>query len=395
MQAQSPDRAVRNPAFAQVYEHYAPVVDSFIKMRTHPNIILAELTGSDTWMRVYQKIDQWEDRGIPFSSWLHRVANNALIDRIRELKRQPLERSFDKEPELAETLPAPSPLGIDSEENQRIAEAMKRLTREQREVVELRFFGDLNIKEVAEATGNTEDGVKKLQARGLRNLQLGLIQDDTTEEMVPEIVAEPEKEVPFIKPKTTPPVWIYRPDLDQHEEARKTAPKITLPAPEPIETPKPASRVWVYKPELDQFPDVTPAQTSKETKIKSQPRKLKKLHQKNRGDLTPAELALALVLFPDPDQYPIVTKIKDAVELSGIPKGNIVNARTRLADKLSMQESPKDLMAKPRKRALLERLSTIDLYQHTTPEQRDQIMWFQMDKSQLEANAAKRSETSS
>ena len=49
--------------------------------------------------------------------------------------------------------------------------ALKRLTDDQRRVVELRFLQGMNIFETAQIIGKSEDAVKKLQARGLMALQ--------------------------------------------------------------------------------------------------------------------------------------------------------------------------------------------------------------------------------
>ena len=55
-----------------------------------------------------------------------------------------------------------------------LAEALSRLTDEQRQVVTLRFLQGCSIAETAAAMGKTEDAVKKLQARGLRALKRAL-----------------------------------------------------------------------------------------------------------------------------------------------------------------------------------------------------------------------------
>ena len=53
--------------------------------------------------------------------------------------------------------------------------ALARLTADQRRVLELRFLDDLRMAEVAAIMGKTEDGVKKLQARGLAALRRILV----------------------------------------------------------------------------------------------------------------------------------------------------------------------------------------------------------------------------
>ena len=75
----------------------------------------------------------------------------------------------------------PDELAVIRQEMDSVATALRRLTPDQREAIELRFFAGLSAKEAAEAMGRQEGTVRGLQFRGIAALrrELGIeIVDD-------------------------------------------------------------------------------------------------------------------------------------------------------------------------------------------------------------------------
>ena len=73
-----------------------------------------------------------------------------------------------------DTVPgAVSPLGdlVASEERERVRRAVAQLTEPYREVIALRFFGELSVLDIAQATGRPEGTVKAQLHRGLERLR--------------------------------------------------------------------------------------------------------------------------------------------------------------------------------------------------------------------------------
>jgi RNA polymerase sigma-70 factor (ECF subfamily) len=120
---------------------------------------------------VLEKLDRYEDRGLPFASWVYRVAHNHLVDYYRTLPKQGT-ISIDDCYNLAEK-EAERSLDQTLTHNE-LSKALKQLTDDQRRVVVLRFLQGMNILETARTIGKTEDAVKKLQARGLMALRRAL-----------------------------------------------------------------------------------------------------------------------------------------------------------------------------------------------------------------------------
>ena len=56
-------------------------------------------------------------------------------------------------------------------EFERVAKAMKKLTTEQREVINLRFFGGLTSKEVGGVLGKSDGAVREMQRAAIEKLR--------------------------------------------------------------------------------------------------------------------------------------------------------------------------------------------------------------------------------
>jgi RNA polymerase sigma-70 factor, ECF subfamily len=155
-------------AFGALYEEYAPTIYRFLRRRLYgPDEIVEDLT-EDVFVKVFEKLGQYEDRGRPFAAWLYRVAQNRLVDYLRAAPRSAA-TSLDNVSTVAER-------NTDSAfssvlDRQVLAPALAQLTAEQRRVIELRFIEAMSVADTAIVMERTEEAVKKLQARGLASLR--------------------------------------------------------------------------------------------------------------------------------------------------------------------------------------------------------------------------------
>jgi RNA polymerase sigma-70 factor, ECF subfamily len=159
-------------AFATLYEQYRPLVFRFIRRRLDGTDEVVEDLTEDVFVKLYEKLDRYIERGLPFTAWLYRIAHNQLVDYLRSLPRQyaqPLETVADV-PERQTSSEYSSVL-----DRQTLEPAMARLTAEQRQAVELRFLQGMSVAETAATMGRSEEAVKKLQARALVNLRRALM----------------------------------------------------------------------------------------------------------------------------------------------------------------------------------------------------------------------------
>ena len=110
----------------------------------------------DTFLKIYTSRQTWE-RKHSFSAWLYRIAINASIDRYRRRGRDRTSSLDDVvESRVLKSVPRPrTPLDRlrDDERRSALQEAIGRLPLRQREVLSLRYFGEMRLEEIAQALG--------------------------------------------------------------------------------------------------------------------------------------------------------------------------------------------------------------------------------------------------
>ena len=167
-------------AFAALYEAYAPEVERYLWRRLgRRDDELSEDLTAEVFVRAFERLDRYVDRGLPFAAWLYRLARNLLIDHLRVAARQAAD-SLDRAPEVVAVADRAAARDAGRVlDHLTLGPARARLTPDQRRALELRFLEDLPTADVAAILGKTEDGVKKLQARGLAALRRLLAADGT------------------------------------------------------------------------------------------------------------------------------------------------------------------------------------------------------------------------
>ncbi|HZN02508.1 MAG TPA: sigma-70 family RNA polymerase sigma factor [Candidatus Polarisedimenticolia bacterium] len=155
-------------AFGSLYEQCAPLVYRFVRRRLDGDDEIVQDLTEDVFVKAYEKLDRYVERGLPFTAWLYRIAHNHLVDYLRTLPRL-CASSLDAVAEVPER--AASAAFSRVLDQQSLEPALARLTPEQRQAVELRFIEGMSVAETAETMGRSDEAVKKLQARALANLR--------------------------------------------------------------------------------------------------------------------------------------------------------------------------------------------------------------------------------
>jgi RNA polymerase sigma-70 factor (ECF subfamily) len=127
----------------------------------------AEDVTQTMFAKLMKSIVRYEERDVPFSAWILRVARNAALDHIRARRQIPFEevRAPDERDEQ-----------VGFERSQSLRDALERLPAEQREVLVLRHIGGLSPTEIAETLDKTEGAVHGLHHRGRKALREALLE---------------------------------------------------------------------------------------------------------------------------------------------------------------------------------------------------------------------------
>ncbi len=163
-------------AFGELYDAYYPQIFGYILKRT-ANIPLAQDITSDVFFTALKNIDQFHWRGIPFSSWLYRIAANEIADNFKKNRRQQAAVEAMSDPADISNASTESEFAQAEEELNQHQEFLAlhgnilKLSLKYQEVIVLRFFEDKPINEIAAILGKPEGTVKSLLHRGLEKLR--------------------------------------------------------------------------------------------------------------------------------------------------------------------------------------------------------------------------------
>jgi RNA polymerase sigma factor (sigma-70 family) len=152
--------------FAAVYDDEVWAVYGFFAYRVRSMADAEDLT-QRTFERALRAWSRFDPERAPARVWLLTISRNLLIDHYRADvwgRQQAIEEV--PEGELGSELSEPD-LGLDPE----LAEALAQLVPRDREVLALRFGGDLNGPEIAAITGLKLPNVQQILSRSLRRLR--------------------------------------------------------------------------------------------------------------------------------------------------------------------------------------------------------------------------------
>jgi RNA polymerase sigma-70 factor (ECF subfamily) len=177
--AVAPSRLDEAPLLAEgMFERHAAALRGFCIQRT-----ASRADGEEAVQATFLRALRAMRAGVrPHSerAWLLTIARNALIDhqRRRRIRREdPIGQDGVDHDELPPSAEPGPDLGISPE----LAKALGTLKPREREVVALRFGGDLTGPEIAEMLGLSLANVQQLLSRSLRRLRDELGQSPTTD----------------------------------------------------------------------------------------------------------------------------------------------------------------------------------------------------------------------
>lgn len=156
-------------AFGTLYDRYVERIYRFVYYKTLNKDVAEDIVGA-VFLKAFERIGGFNASRGKFAQWIYGIARNAVIDHYRTAKPQAnIEDIFD--------------LGVDDRTEAKIDAAaalkkvekyLKTLNPRQREIVTLRIWEERSYREIAEIVGGSEDAVKVMFSRTIRDLRAKL-----------------------------------------------------------------------------------------------------------------------------------------------------------------------------------------------------------------------------
>jgi RNA polymerase sigma-70 factor, ECF subfamily len=164
-------------AFARLFDATSPYVNGLAR-RILSDRESSEEVVMEVYVQVWQRAARYDaGRGAPLT-WLLNLTRSRAIDRLRarSTRERELEDPFEEEPADLESRGDPLEHALLAERRRKVREALERLSRDERNVVELAYFGGRSHTEIALELGLPLGTVKTRLRLALLRLERALLQ---------------------------------------------------------------------------------------------------------------------------------------------------------------------------------------------------------------------------
>lgn len=155
--------------FAPLYrKYYSPILRYLIQRSDDTE--MAHDIASQVFVKAIKNLNQYEFRGVPFGSWLYRIAKSELYQQFREKQTAKTVRMDNIQVATFDEFLIDQPEGEIN--RSRLLAALQQLKQEQLRLIEMRFFEQLSFKEIGEQLGLTENNAKVKTFRAVEKLRV-------------------------------------------------------------------------------------------------------------------------------------------------------------------------------------------------------------------------------
>jgi len=156
-------------AFGELYERHIRKIYNYIYYRTG-NYHDAEDLTEMVFQRALRHVATFEDKGVPFTAWLYRIAHNLVANWHRDRSRRPVV-PLDQHAAVSEVAEYPESEAMALEETELLMRIVRQLPPDRQELLILKFVERMSNAEIGEVMGRSEGAVKSLYHRTLNAMR--------------------------------------------------------------------------------------------------------------------------------------------------------------------------------------------------------------------------------
>ncbi|MDD5189942.1 MAG: sigma-70 family RNA polymerase sigma factor [Dehalococcoidales bacterium] len=155
--------------FAAKYEQYLPKIFQYVSYRIGDKDMAQDLT-SQVFEKAITKYDTYDEKKASFATWIYSIAYHTLIDHYRARgKKQDYIRQTMVEVTIDYT--SPEEEVTHREDIKKLRLCLTRLKDSEREIVTMKFSGEMTNREIARILGLSESNVGVILCRAVRKLR--------------------------------------------------------------------------------------------------------------------------------------------------------------------------------------------------------------------------------
>ncbi|MEN8241825.1 MAG: sigma-70 family RNA polymerase sigma factor [Chloroflexota bacterium] len=156
-------------AFGVLYDRYLGRIYNYIYYRTGNQHDAEDLTAR-VFTRAMKHITNYQDRGVPISAWLYRIAHNLVANWHRDNSRRQ-EVGLDETYQMPANQELPEAVLLRTEQEDFLLSLVSGLPEDRQQLLILKFVDHMSNSEIGEIMGRTEGAIKSLYHRTLLSLR--------------------------------------------------------------------------------------------------------------------------------------------------------------------------------------------------------------------------------
>lgn len=165
-----------------IYENHYTRVYNYISYRINNHYNTKDLV-SAVFEKVMMYYDTYRPGSSPLEAWIITIARNVVVDYFRSMKRghnnfSPLDVAI----ELVSPRKQPDEIYVLQEENRQLMQALNTLSEKERNIVAMKYAGDLRNCEIAQIMGMTESNIGVVIHRALGKMRKYLQEEELSYE---------------------------------------------------------------------------------------------------------------------------------------------------------------------------------------------------------------------
>ena len=157
-------------AFDELYTRFFTPIYRYVYFRVKRKED-AEDIAQTVFLKAYQSLSRFEDKGVSPLAYFYSIARNAVIDHWRKKGEMLFGDMGDGVFDIPDSSGSERRILEKMWADEIVCEGMGVLTSLEAEALTLKFIHDLPNKEIASLLGKSEEAVRQLQSRGIRKMR--------------------------------------------------------------------------------------------------------------------------------------------------------------------------------------------------------------------------------
>ena len=149
-----------------IYTQYRDKVFGFVRSKIF-NQIDAEDIVQTVFLKVYSNLDKYDETKASLSTWIYTITRNTVYDYLKEKHDHPMLELIDNTVDSAEK---PDETILNNEKLEELACALEKLPQDQRDIIILLYYKNLDRKNVAEMFGMNYGQLRYLHDKAIKRL---------------------------------------------------------------------------------------------------------------------------------------------------------------------------------------------------------------------------------